>query len=66
MPVLQPCLTCAGSDALISDLEELAPFAGVSFEPSGCLGRCGSGPNCLVVGALASQKQARISNEYPA
>eukprot|EP00931_Biecheleriopsis_adriatica_P086339 TRINITY_DN61033_c0_g1_i1.p1 TRINITY_DN61033_c0_g1~~TRINITY_DN61033_c0_g1_i1.p1 ORF type:complete len:707 (-),score=152.77 TRINITY_DN61033_c0_g1_i1:32-2152(-) len=37
-----------GSGALLSDLEDIGPYAKIRVAPRGCLGFCGQGPNCLL------------------
>jgi len=52
---IKVCETCAGSDALTCDLEDLCPYLGVRLEHTFCLDRCKSGPNCLVLPARAKE-----------
>jgi len=48
---IEVCSTCAGADAVLCDLEDIAPHAGVRVTSTGCLGRCGAGPNCFIEAA---------------
>ena len=42
------CTSCGGSQATLSDLEDLCSYVGIEARPSGCMGACGSGPNIIV------------------
>ena len=47
-PTISVCTSCYGAEALLTDLEELAGYAGVRVRGSGCMGACGCGPNVVV------------------
>jgi len=53
---IKVCETCAGSDALLCDLEDLCPHVGVAAKLGSCLDRCKSGPNCVVYAARSSDR----------
>jgi len=44
-----------GSNALVSDLEDLSEVIPLNFSQRGCLGLCGQGPNCLLETKKGSQ-----------
>jgi hypothetical protein len=48
---LHVCMSCGGSDAALSDLEDLCAWAdNVQARAGGCMQACGSGPNCMIRG----------------